>query len=380
MNYILYNAFGEQKYISETIYSILSFFHLSNNDLNEIKIVVYTDKVDSFQDVFKGRENIILEDISKDTILNWLNGRSYMPRLKIKSLQHFFGKYNENVLVIDSDTFFIENIDQLFEKIKQNQLIMYSKCTPVNDVLEAYKVYAEYLPKLLLAEYSLYMDVKSNHSISDGNKSYNVDPSFQPFNSGVLGINKSYAHLLSKILSLSDMIEKKYNYWCAEEIAFSIILQSVQAVLVCDGLIYHYANAKFCKYILAYFLNYFHVDDKREFTRLLKVYRLGELENFNLEYKDIPYFSHFIQFHLSPSDIINNTHQRPAPVKSEGSQKGDSNMKDGNTQSVRKLTNIDISKLRPYYAQDSFHSKINDSLYMYRTYNKLWIKQQGLYA
>jgi hypothetical protein len=265
-------------------------------------------------------------------------------------MQYVLNKYNGNFIFIDSDTFFMKNSDFLFEIIKNNNFIMYTKCIGISQNLKLYSFSKERLSKLCNAQYALYKDIKENGIISNSLQSYYVNLDTQLYNSGVIGIPNSYINILNDVLQLSDMIFDKYDYWCAEENAFSIILQKIDKIQICDGFIYHYANAKSCRLILAYYFNYYCGDDELLYKKLLNKIMVYSLDPYHLKIYEIPYFSFFIEF-LLPFLIANN-------IKVERKSYID--------------TQLERQKIRPYYSNDSYDNGIKKDIQIQKKFARIW--------
>ncbi|WP_027629584.1 hypothetical protein [Ruminiclostridium cellobioparum] len=301
MNYLLYCAFGETKYINMAVYSILSYINSYGNPGKEISLVIFTNNVIPFKKALSEYEgNIIYEKISDSTLDDWLNGTNYMPRLKIKSLQYFFEKYTGNVLFIDCDTFHIKNIEHLFDKINDNRFILFSKCPSIREYLkflgEYFKKYPTDFPFSL---YKLCLDLEKTGFITDGQKKYSISLSFCEYNSGVIGMNAKYLPLLDEVLNLSDIIYKKYHYWCAEEFAFSYVISQIQEIVTCEDSIYHYFNDKWCRFILADLFGCNDENDIDEFDKYLKQNNLASLKgSININCEDLPFLIQFVREYI----------------------------------------------------------------------------------
>jgi len=312
MNYILYCAFGDQRYINEAIYSILSLFDTLKNCKSNINIVVFSDNTNSFKSVFSENHNVVFEYIPDTLLKEWLNGTGYMPRLKIKALQHFFNKYKDHVIFIDTDTLILDNIDFLFQKINEKQIIMHSKSPAIDNVLsKCEKLDQNSLTINVRKRLKLYGDIKENGFVSDGHIKYEIPTNFSPHNSGVIGMNYGYEYLLNDVLKLSDIIYSKYNFRCAEEFAFTSIAQRVREITLCEDTIYHYSYAKHCRYIIAYLLKYFHYEDNKELENFLKNNDIESLDIFDLKPKDIPYFMHFAEDNFNIPGINRDQNNMP---------------------------------------------------------------------
>lgn len=356
VRYLLYAVFGKPKYSIEAVYSILTFFRV-HPDSGNYTIVVVCDNGDIFKRYLAGKSNVIIEQIPQPLLDEWQGGDSYMPKLKIRSIQYFFDQYQSSCIFFDSDTFFLKKIDDLYEQIEAKQTLFYSQCTDISDVLRTYQSCKIPLPKLLAAEYRFYSDLAAQKPFVGSESTYLFPGSVRLYNSGVIGLSLSLRPFLDDVVKLCDLIYKRYQYWSAEEAAFSLILQKKSEIRTCDDHLYHYANAKFCRLLVAHYLNTYVEDDRLKYSRLAAESRLSyEIPSLSI----IPYLSHFMTFYLPP--LLQKSGQTGSLIDNSPGSCG-----------VDRI--LAISRIRPYYHRDSNHFKIKNNYAVYKKLSRLWLEQ-----
>jgi hypothetical protein len=134
------------------------------------------------------------------------------------------------------------------------------------------------------------------------NEKYDINITDPLYNSGVLGIPRAFAGCFDEVLKLSDLICRKSGYWCAEEMAFSIVLNRLGDIEVCDESVYHYYNSKIGRFILSEHFNYLHESDIVEYAEWLKEAHLKKFCELDADFERIPYLMHFVSQYL-PSTV-----------------------------------------------------------------------------
>lgn len=296
MKYILYCAFNKQVYINEAVYSIMSLCSAMGRCREDTRIVVFTDNISSFEKVFGQNSSIILRHIPQQMVASWIGRDGYNFRLKIRAIQHFFEKYEGDMVYIDSDTVILDDISHLFDIVSKKQFLLYSRCVSMDETLDKFSKDpdSDRCNIQVARRIELYRDIKNNSGYI-ATKKYPLPENFYPYNSGVIGISPSYRELLDDVLILSDDIYTRYSYGNAEEFAFSYIFSSHAGITRCDDVIFHYYYYKKSRVILGRIFEYLHEDDKNQFNGFLQETGISEdlFDKFKLSVKDIPYFIYF---------------------------------------------------------------------------------------
>ena len=105
---IVYCAIHKRTLVNEVLYSILNVAEVCC-DIENYRFVVITDMPEEFKlvaSIVKMRLGmpIIIEPISKAITENWLGPYRYVYRLRIKALQYYYSKYQENALFTASQS------------------------------------------------------------------------------------------------------------------------------------------------------------------------------------------------------------------------------------------------------------------------------------
>jgi hypothetical protein len=283
MNYLLYLAFNNKSFINEAIFSIRSYLQISENQ--NTRIIIYSDKVEYFKKSFPDNKQIIYENLSANMIETWLGESKFMYRLKIKVLMHFIDKYQSNVMLVDTDTIFMKDIQDYFDKIDAKGVaVMYYNENRLDQKIE----YIKSFEFAFQENHSFYKHLDKTGNLSNSEKTYHIPYSVQIWNSGVVGLNPENRNLLEKVLDLSDTIYGQFKDRLSEQFAYSYILQNNLKIIACDKAVFHYWYLKDFRYFLAVYFNDYQYIEQQKAKEVLNKYSVSAVDVANTEYNKLP--------------------------------------------------------------------------------------------
>lgn len=216
---IVYQSYGNNDVFKQTLFSIFTLqYYLSETRINfPYSIIVYTDKPEIFS-----KYNLETSLLSQNLIQEWKGKYNFLHRVKIIIIEDAARRYNDSIIYIDSDTYFIKSPILLFKKISSEISLMLNNEGQISKNNQ----------KLLF-------NFLSNKTKLDiGN-----DKIFM-WNAGLIGIDKSNIHLINKILELNDNIYEKFYRHIVEQFSFSYYLQINTNIYSCDDYLIHYCGDK----------------------------------------------------------------------------------------------------------------------------------------
>ncbi len=232
-NYLIYQAHTSHILYYETVCSIYSCG--LQNDFNRITILIYTDNPDFFEPYLKHLK-VIYRKIDKKLIDEWMGPHAFIHRMKIKVLQEIISRYHGNFLYVDSDTYFTNNIDELFSNIAKGTLYMHCFENLLYNI-RMYKRLNGYVVKLN----------GENHIIARDTPIWNA---------GALGFNNDAADILNQVLDLTDVLYEYYQKHIIEQFSFSYLFNRIGSIQKAEPHIFHYWFVKeFRMYLKEIFAN-----------------------------------------------------------------------------------------------------------------------------
>lgn len=216
---IVYQSYGNNDVFKQTLFSIFTLqYYLSETRINfPYSIIVYTDKPEIFS-----KYNLETSLLSQNLIQEWKGKYNFLHRVKIIIIEDAARRYNDSIIYIDSDTYFIKSPILLFKKISSEISLMLNNEGQISKNNQ----------KLLFN----FLSNKTNLDIGN-NKIF-------MWNASLIGIDKSNIHLINKILELNDNIYEKFYRHIVEQFSFSYYLQINTNIYSCDDYLIHYCGDK----------------------------------------------------------------------------------------------------------------------------------------
>jgi hypothetical protein len=274
-NYLIYLIYGNSDYYNELYYSILSFYKFHSN--NSISVIIYTDNEAFIKKRFP--KEIIVKTIDKETLTQWIGTTNYIYRTKVKVLQDVHHNYTGNFLFVDTDTYFKQNIAELFAIIAQNGVVM--------DVCEG---------KLIdnnggiARKVKRFLNKQNQFSLSSDTEIVSINHHFTVWNSGVIGFNTNFSKL-QQVEELVDVFYTKSKIFIAEQIGFNYYLQQYKTPFSAEHFIHHYWYFKEFRGVLKYFFNHFDGKSFEELQNEIEKIDPKRLAHDKMEYKKLSFFS-----------------------------------------------------------------------------------------
>ncbi|MEZ0392279.1 MAG: hypothetical protein ACAH59_08700 [Pseudobdellovibrionaceae bacterium] len=226
---LVYQAYGLQDVIRQTMFSILSLLR-KIDPTDTLQIWVYTDNKKVFSDFFGPHPKIQYVEITTEQIQKWRGKINFVHRVKVEILRDAGAKFNGSLYYCDGDTYFLSSPQPLFQKVNSTTSLMHI----AENALDQGK---DPLSKKILKF------VKKQH-FQIKNELVGIGPSTVMWNAGVLGIAEENKKLLPLVLELTDQAYTLYQKHVMEQLAFSFYLQTRTKILSADSVIYHYWNQK----------------------------------------------------------------------------------------------------------------------------------------
>lgn len=227
-------SYGNETENRRAVFCLLSFLSWTNKISNGISIVIYTDNISFFKKHF---ENIKINYVSLTIeMLKEMSGRSgFLHRSKVEVILQTFQKYPDNdVLFLDTDTFFYAKPTPLILQYKEGKSFMHKREYTIAQSLSIFDSYGQQQYPAAFIKYI------SSQTFLVNNKPEVFDTSDYSWNSGVLGLSKGFGAYMSDVLKLTDLFYENSEWFISEQLAFSFILQRHTSISSTDSLIYHY--------------------------------------------------------------------------------------------------------------------------------------------
>lgn len=227
-------SYGKDSEYFRAIFCILSFVSWYEDHLNETRINVYTDNPDFFKQYLS---HISIEYILLTPALmtNMLADTTYFHRRKVSVIDMTFKQFpGENLIFIDSDTFFISGYNPLLDNDDPKKSFMHRLEYTLGEALEFFTAFGqEEHPKA-------FMEYISNRQFHIQGKKEQFGPNDNCWNSGVLGLHNSFAKYLPDVFQLTDDFYANSKWFISEQLAFGLIIQRQSEIQPVESFVVHY--------------------------------------------------------------------------------------------------------------------------------------------
>lgn len=229
---LLLLAYGRQTEYCRAIFAALSAWAWQTRPT--VAATIYTDQPSFFEPYLAGLP--VEYNYLSESRLNELKGPlQFVHRVKAQLIAQAFLDYpTEELLFIDSDTFFMAAPDGLLQRVGQGVPIMHQHEYQLAEATARHAGFGQaHYPEKLLA-------LLASRSFQLGGRAVQFHAGQSSWNSGVLGLPQALAPLLPDILTLTDELYAGTGWFLCEQLAFSLALQASGPVQACDQLVYHY--------------------------------------------------------------------------------------------------------------------------------------------
>lgn len=217
---LLFLSIGSGRHQFETAYSALTLKRFGGLTC-DLKIVTDTP---SFFQVF----GLPVEVISATQAREWAGPHNYMPRGKIKAMELAFRATQfQKVILVDGDTYFTKRPERLFERVKPGRGLMYDQECPLG-----YGKILDYQEVARVGRKILDSDARTG--------AFACDRRTMQWNSGVVGLHRQDAGVLSEVLAVNDLLSEHLKFWAREQTAFSLVLASRVRLRSSRDCVFHY--------------------------------------------------------------------------------------------------------------------------------------------
>ena len=232
---LVFLSYGAESEFRRAIFSILSFYAwAAASELGRTRILVYTDQPHFFQ-TYLDEPEIEYVLMTPALMEEMLGGTVFYHRRKIASIDMTLKKYpQDNVIFIDSDTFFTGDATLLLQGITKDHAFMHKREYTFEQGLGIFKSFNE-------GEFpQAFIDYISDRDLMIGGKPERFTRHDYGWNSGVLGLHSSFAEYMPDVFRLNDEFYENSRWFISEQIAFSLILQRRKVLQEADEFVVHY--------------------------------------------------------------------------------------------------------------------------------------------
>jgi hypothetical protein len=222
-------SFGKESEYKRAIFMIWSFWAHTRQFSD---VILFTDAPEYFSPYFRDKP-VHFELLTAEKIVQMRGEIDFLHRMKIALIERAFHLIKGNMLYVDSDTFFTNDIRPLYHEVSPDKaymhLLEYDFESMRNVPLPAGASFRKFLALIESQVFHLSND-----------KSLHVNTKQNSWNAGAMLLHYNHARLLNDVYALTDQIYPVTQNHASEQYAFSIILENNTLLQPLDTYIFHY--------------------------------------------------------------------------------------------------------------------------------------------
>lgn len=228
MNNLVYLSYGAGPHEQEIAFSVLSAYRWLGVGRPDWRIVVYTDRPDSFSPL-----GVATVRIDAMTLDEWAGPWHFQHRRKIMALRDALQRYKGPTTYLDGDTYFRRSPKRLFDRIAPGRSVMHLREGVVNS-----------LPGSVHA--ALRAALRTAGPMTDlSGEVFSITSSASMWNAGVVGVHPSDGRALDEALHLTDQLCHHLQIHTLEQFAVSVVLSRYTQLSEAADAVFHYWEGGF---------------------------------------------------------------------------------------------------------------------------------------
>ncbi|WP_316814885.1 hypothetical protein [Pedobacter nyackensis] len=232
-------SYGRESEYYRTIFCVLSFFAWTpRHKIDDVNVLIYTDNPFFFQEYFKDLK-VEYVTLTETILMEMMGDTDYIHRRKVGVIDLTFKAFPErDLLFVDSDTFFIHETDEMLDGFAENKSFMHKREYNFEEGLALFSSFGQ-------GQYpEAFINYITDREFVIGGSSERFSKYDYCWNSGVLGLDKSFASYLPDIFKLVDEFYNNSHWFISEQLAFALVLQKRTEIRPTDKFLLHYWGAR----------------------------------------------------------------------------------------------------------------------------------------
>ncbi|TKC09328.1 hypothetical protein [Pedobacter frigoris] len=227
-------SYGNKTEYNRTIFCVLSFWAHYTGNTEKIRIIIYTDNKDYFEPFFNKIE-VSYVTLTPEILQDMLAGSTYIHRRKVAVIDLTLKQHpGEDLIFVDSDTFFTKNPQPWIAALKPDMSYMHLKEYTFQEGLALFSSFNQ------SKEPKAFIDFLESQPVKIGGEDRSFNRNDFCWNSGVLGLTSDLSVYIDDVFVMTDDFFKNSSWFISEQLAFSLLLQDKTKVLPSDEYVYHY--------------------------------------------------------------------------------------------------------------------------------------------
>jgi len=223
MRNLIYLSYGPGPHEQEITFSVLSAYHWLGVGASDWRVVVYTDRPESFAVL-----DVATVVLDASTLKEWAGPAGFGHRRKILALRDALQRFDGPSAILDGDTYFRRSPRRMFDRIGPGRAVMH-----------LWEGNMDVLPGPVHAELAALL--RSGASWTDlSGAALSISASAPMWNSGVIGVDPPDVRLLDESIHLTDQLSTRSKLHTLEQFALGTVLGRETRLREVGDAVFHY--------------------------------------------------------------------------------------------------------------------------------------------
>ena len=223
MRNLVYLSYGPGLHEQEITFSILSAYRWLGTSRPDWRIVVYTDRPETFSTL-----EVATVVLDASTLKEWAGPAGFGHRRKILALRDALQRFDGPSAILDGDTYFRRSPWKVFDRIGPGRTVMHLREGNVDGLSGS--VHGELAS--LLRDGGPWTDLSG--------AALPISDSAPMWNSGVIGADPSDVRLLDESIHLTDQLSRRSKLHTLEQFALGTVLGRKTRLREVGDIVFHY--------------------------------------------------------------------------------------------------------------------------------------------
>lgn len=223
-------SFGNEQEYKRALFCLASFY--AHSEDKSIICYLFTDNPEYFKKYLTDFK-IHYFLLTPHKIREMRGSIDFLHRMKIALIEESFELANQDLLYVDSDTFFLNDPVEKMNQVRPDISFMH---------LPEYSFYSmrEWMLPAGVPFRAFIHHVSNNQFNMPDGSLLKVNISDYSWNAGVMMLHASHKKIIPEVYALTEQFYPFTNNHACEQYAFSVIMQRHTTVHRCDDISYHY--------------------------------------------------------------------------------------------------------------------------------------------
>lgn len=228
MKNLIYLSYGEGIHEQEIAFSILSAYRWLGVGRPDWRIVVYTDRPETFSTL-----DVVTVSLDAKRLNDWAGASGFGHRRKIMALRDALSRFDGPSALLDGDTYFRCSPNRLMARVGPGRAVMHLREGVVNT-----------LPGRAQKELVAMLDSVGSFTDLAG-EPLTITAGEPMWNSGVVGVHPSDSRLLDEAIHLTDQFCRHSRLHTLEQFALGLVLSRRASLREAGDVVFHYWDRSF---------------------------------------------------------------------------------------------------------------------------------------